>query len=121
MEPGDYKLEVLHSTFKKVESSLTIKSGDRITEEVELKPGVGRVELLSNPPGAWVEINGKRIKSHSFYPELDSGSHKVVMGKSERRVARKTLELKDGEEQTMTLTLNMDPHGSVFIEASPRF
>ena len=118
VEPGDYKLEVLHSTFKKFESSLTIKSGDKITEEVELKPGVGRVELLSNPPGAWVEINGKRIKEVTpFITELDSGSHKVVMGKSERRVARKTLELKDGEEQTMTLTLNMDPHGSVFIEA----
>ncbi len=121
VEPGDYKLEVLHSTFKKFESSLTIKSGDKITEEVELQPGVGRVELLSNPPGAWVEINGKRIKEVTpFITELDSGSHKVVMGKSERRVARKTLELKDGEEQTMTLTLNMDPHGSVFIEASPR-
>ena len=52
VEPGDYKLEVLHSTFKKFESSLTIKSGDKITEEVELTPGVGRVELLSNPPGA---------------------------------------------------------------------
>ena len=72
VEPGDYRLEVLHSTFKKFESSLTIKSGDKITEEVELKPGVGRVELLSNPPGAWVEINGKR--RHRFQPASKTAS-----------------------------------------------
>ena len=58
---GRHLLEVSHSFYAPFKQNLRLSRGDHLTRAVELKKGKGTFEFLSNPRGAWVEINGKRI------------------------------------------------------------
>ena len=85
-----------------------------------LEAGEGVIELMSNPKGAWVEVNGERLAAITpTQITLTSGTHRIRMGKAERRDAKTELVLKSGSTQQVNLNLSMDPHGSLSLKLRP--
>ena len=117
---GRHKLDITHSYYAPYSEQINVAYGDRVGRNLELQLGEGTVKLLSNPKGAWVELNGQRLAAVTPTEIiLPSGPHEIFMGKIERRVENKTLELKAGETATVNLSLNNDPHGSLKFRVSP--
>ena len=118
---GRHLLEVSHSFYAPVKQNIRLTRGDHLTRTVELKKGKGTFEFLSNPRGAWVEINGKRIPGRTpFKHEYESGPQEIVMGDEERRTSKQVVVLNHSELKEVNFTLNIDPHGTVTFSLSPR-
>ena len=118
---GRHLLEVSHSFYAPVKQNVRLSRGDHLTRALELKTGKGTFEFLSNPRGAWVEINEKRIPGRTpFKHEMESGSHEIVMGDEERRTSKQVVVLNHSEKKEVNFTLNIDPHGTVTFSLSPR-
>ena len=118
---GRHLLEVSHSFYAPVKQNIRLSRGDHLTRAVELKKGKGTFEFLSNPRGAWVEINGKRIPGRTpFKYEYESGPQEIVMGDEERRTSKQVVMLNHSQVKEVNFTLNIDPHGTVTFSLSPR-
>ena len=121
MSSGRHLLEVKHSYFAPVKQNIRLSRGDHLNRRYELKTGKGTYEFMSNPRGAWVEVDGKRIAGRTpFKYESESGPHEIVMGDAERRTAKEVVVLNHSELKEVNFNLNIDPHGSVTFSLSPR-
>lgn len=121
LEVGSHRLEVAHSHFASHIEGLSLSRGDHLERHVAFEPGEGTFELLSNPRGAWVEIDGERLRERTpTTHRLPSGPHVVSMGQEERHIVEETHTVKDGETLEVNFNLNIDPHGSVTIRTTPR-
>jgi len=120
LEPGRHRLEVTHTHYRSDTEVLDVTRGDRIERVVRLQPGIGRLALLSNPVGAWVEIDGERQPGVTpMEVEVVSGPTVVRMGLSERRVREKEVIVLPDQTVTANLSLDMDPHGALVVSVSP--
>jgi len=117
---GRHQIRIEHSYFKPHVESVPMRRGDHIRRHVALGLGEGTFEFLSNPRGAWVEVDGKRVPGTTPVSLVTtSGPHLVVMGGSERRLTEQSHELAHGETKEVNFDLNMDPHGSVTFNLAP--
>ena len=118
---GRHLLEVSHSFYAPAKENIRLSRGDHLTRAIDFKTGKGTFEFLSNPRGAWVEVDGKRIPGRTpFKYEYESGSHEIVMGDEERRTSKQVVVLNHSELKEVNFTLNIDPHGTVTFSLSPR-
>jgi len=82
--------------------------------------GTGHLSLLSNPRGAWVEIDGQRLAGVTpMQVEAPTGPVTVRMGLAERRPQEKDVIVLADQTLEVNLSLNIDPHGSVTVVVSP--
>ena len=120
LSPGRYKLAVAHSHYEMTTEQLDLALGDHLQRNYPLQAGQGVLELMSNPKGAWVEIDGERLSVVTpTQITLTSGKHRIRMGKAERRDAKTDLVLNSGANQQVNLNLGMDPHGSLTLKLRP--
>ena len=118
---GRHLLEVAHSFYAPIKEDLRMNRGDHLKRDLQLKKGKGTFEFLSNPRGAWVEVDGKRVPGRTpFKFDFESGYHDIVMGDDERRTSKETVVLNHSEVREVSFTLNIDPHGTVTFSLSPR-
>ena len=121
INPGRYQVEVTHSHYAPLTEQLDISLGDHMQRSYRLEAGEGVIELMSNPKGAWVEVNGERLAA--ITPTQITAylryAHRIRMGKAERRDAKTELVLKSGSTQQVNLNLSMDPHGSLSLKLRP--
>ena len=118
---GRHLLEVSHSFYAPAKENIRLSRGDHLTRAIDFKTGKGTFEFLSNPRGAWVEVDGKRISGRTpFKYEYESGPHEIVMGDEERRTSKQVVVLNHSELKQVNFTLNIDPHGTVTFSLSPR-
>ena len=121
LDVGRHRLTVTHSHFAKQEESFALARGDHEQRHYVMRAGTGELELLSNPRGAWAEVDGQRLPDRTPTRfKTDSGPHLIRMGQSERHVVEEQHILKAGETLSVTLNLNIDPHGSVTFVTQPR-
>ena len=117
---GRHKIAIAHSHYAPLTEQLDIALGDHLQRSYTMQAGQGTLELLSNPKGAWVEVNQERLASTTpTQIDLASGKHRIRMGKSERRVSTKDIVLKANETQQVNLNLQIDPHGSLTLKLQP--
>jgi formylglycine-generating enzyme required for sulfatase activity len=117
---GLHKLEISHSYYAPYSEAIDVRSGDRLLRKLDLQLGMGRIKLLSNPKGAWVELDGRRLEQVTpIEIEVKSGPHEITMGQLERRPASQSIELKAEETLSVNLSLNIDPHGTVEFKVKP--
>ncbi|MDA8953621.1 SUMF1/EgtB/PvdO family nonheme iron enzyme [Pseudomonadales bacterium] len=117
---GRHKLDITHSHYAPYSEQIDVAYGERVIRNLDLQLGKSTVKLLSNPKGAWVEVDGQRLASITPTEiTLPSGPHEILMGQAERRTENKTVELKAGETVSVNLSLNIDPHGSLKFRVSP--
>lgn len=120
LDTGRNKIDVSHSHYAPVAEQLNTALGDHLTRNYVLEPGQGTLKLLSNPKGAWVEIDGERVaQTTPTSVPIASGKHRVRMGKAERRNGKKDIVLKADETLEVNLNLGLDPHGSLTLNLRP--
>ena len=117
---GLHKLEVTHSYYAPYSEQINVGYGDRIVRDLNLELGEGTLQLLSNPKGAWVELDGQRLPAVTpTQIKLPSGPHEITMGQTERRPVSQSVELNAGEQLAVNLSLNIDPHGTLKFQVKP--
>ena len=120
LAPGRHLIELTHTHYRPHQETLSVNRGDRLERKVVMASGVGRVRLLSNPRGAWVEINGERLASVTpTEAQVGTGPAVIRMGLNERRTAEKDVIVLADQIVEVTLELNIDPHGSLTVSVSP--
>ena len=120
ISPGRHKLDITHSYYAPYSEQIDVAYGERVVRSLALQLGEGTVKLLSNPKGAWIEVDGQRLDAVTPTElALPSGPHEIFMGQAERRTESKTLELKAGETAFVNLSMNIDPHGSLKLRVRP--
>jgi formylglycine-generating enzyme required for sulfatase activity len=115
---GKHLITIEHSTFAPYEHRFSVAVGNHIEHHAILKPGKAVMLLVSNPKGAWIEINGERLQAvtpHRY--ETVSGVFDVTVGLPERRPVTKQVTLNNGATEEVTIDLNPDPHGSLRVIA----
>jgi formylglycine-generating enzyme required for sulfatase activity len=121
LDTGQHRLEVIHSHFAAHAETLNLARGDHEQRHIKMQPGEGTFELLSNPRGAWVEVDGERIAGRTPTRHTTvSGPHVIRMGQSERHVLEETHVVKDGQTLEVNFNLDIDPHGTLTMPTSPR-
>ena len=120
LDPGRHRIRFEHSHYQAAIVDLTVSRGDRVQETVTLLAGMGRLSLLSNPIGAWVELDGVRQAGVTPMEVLTtSGPVDIRMGLTERRVAEQQVIVLADDTISANLSLDMDPHGSLVVAVSP--
>ena len=120
VDAGRHRVIVEHSHFAPEIIDLSVRRGDHEQFALTLQPGQGTFELLSNPKGAWVEIDGERLPAPTPTQwEGPSGSHVIRMGQAERHVVEATHEVRHDETVSVTMDLNIDPHGNLTVSTRP--
>lgn len=61
LQPGDYKVAVSKSGFDSEEKQVAIPQGGQATASFELGSNTGGIDLVVNPPGVTVYLDGKEI------------------------------------------------------------
>ncbi|MEZ5558971.1 MAG: SUMF1/EgtB/PvdO family nonheme iron enzyme [Pseudomonadales bacterium] len=118
--PGTHRLELQHTHYRIHDESLSVRLGDRLERHVVLDEGEGTLVLLSNPRGAWVEVDGTRLDERApTRLTLPSGEHRVRMGLDERYPFEQMVTVKADQRVELTAELNIDPHGSVTVATRP--
>lgn len=113
-------MAISHSHFLPEILDLEVARGDRIQNLTIMRIGQGRLSLLSNPRGAWVEVNGQRLEGVTpIAVDVPSGPVTVRMGLTERRMAEQRVIVLTGKTLEVNLSLNIDPHGSLTVAVSP--
>ena len=120
MEPGRHRVTIRHSHYEPAVVDLELARGDRVERRVVLRQGTGRLELLSNPIGAWVELDGVRQAGVTPMEVLTtSGPVTVRMGLAERRLEEQEVIVLADDTISANLALDMDPHGSLVVDVRP--
>ncbi len=113
-------MEISHSHYLPETLALDVVRGDRVHTRTTMRVGQGTLSLLSNPRGAWVELNGQRLEGVTpMAVDVPSGPAAVRMGLTERRVAEQQVIVLTGKTVEVNLSLNIDPHGSLTVDVSP--
>ena len=103
-----------YTDFAKVYDSL--RPGQRVREHVRLVRERGSVELVSQPSGANIRLNGKLLKDESGKPRttpvelrLEYGDHTVVASMKRYRDTRRTFTVEKRDQGKIKLTLRPLP------------
>ncbi|MGE0624790.1 MAG: SUMF1/EgtB/PvdO family nonheme iron enzyme [Pseudomonadales bacterium] len=120
LSPGRHQVTLTHSHFEPEVLPLDVSRGDRVQRTVTFRRGVGRLSLLSNPRGAWVELDGRRLEGVTpLQTDAPTGPVTVRMGLAERRPQEKDVIVLADQILEVNLSLDMDPHGSLTVVTSP--
>jgi formylglycine-generating enzyme required for sulfatase activity len=117
---GQHRIQLTHSHYEPENLILTVRHGDRLHRQVTLHEGTGSLSLLSNPRGAWVELDG--VRQDGVTPmtvKVPTGPVTVRMGLDERRPMEKNVIVLPDQTLDVSLELNIDPHGSLTVSTSP--
>lgn len=121
VDAGRHLLVIEHSYFATLEESISLSRGDHLARHFDLSVSEGTLSLLSNPQGAWVEVDGERLREQTPTVLTTPAGKKIVrMGLPERIPVEQEVLLGSGERVEVNLNLNIDPHGSLTVAAHPR-
>lgn len=121
LDTGSHKLEVSHSYFRTHVEGMTLRRGDHLVKNVSLAVGEGTLSLLSNPRGAWVEVDGVRLADKTPTTlKTQAGERSIVMGQAERRAVAQVHTLQADKTLEVNFNLNIDPHGNFTLTTTPR-
>jgi hypothetical protein len=101
---GDHPVVVRLPGYKQFEQMVRVSAGQSITVSAELK-AVGRLRILSTPPGASVLINGIPVGKTPFDDEIEVGDSVIRLEYPGFQAFEQTLAIEGGKTQTMSREL----------------
>lgn len=121
LAPGRHLVELELEGFAPFAETIEVERGARPALDVRLERGTGGLSLLSNPRGAWIELDGERQDGVTpLEIEHVTGSVIVRMGLEERHASERRVLVLDGQTTEVSLDLARDPHGDVRVDVVPR-
>jgi hypothetical protein len=115
---GDYDVRVVLPDYLKDSAKVTVRDGKKATHHAQLEANFGRVEVVSDPPGAAIKLNGEvtgKVTPQTF-TKVRAGVIEVELsleGYGDRVVRKK---LKRGGELTVRESLDAKlGHVSVLV------
>lgn len=114
MAAGQYEITVSKERYKSVTQTISIVDGEKLTVDIEMPAIYNKVKILSEPSGAFVYINDKKIGSTPLETdEMIIGSYEMKIAKEGWRTLRKTIDLKEGSVLELNETLEDYPEGVI--------
>ncbi|HSK04686.1 MAG TPA: PEGA domain-containing protein [Kofleriaceae bacterium] len=101
---GEHPVVVRLPGFKQFEQVVRVEAGQTITVSADLK-AVGRLRILSTPPGASVLINGIPVGKTPFDDEIEVGDSVIRLEYPGFQAFEQTLAIEGGKTQTMSREL----------------
>ncbi|NVJ62219.1 MAG: serine/threonine protein kinase [Gammaproteobacteria bacterium] len=80
---GEHELTLTHPEFGDVNATIIVENNKLLDKVFKLEAGIGALKIESIPSGAWIELDGKRLRNKTPYQieKLKTGSHKLMLGK----------------------------------------
>ena len=115
LQPGEHDV-VFKSGATERKMRVTVDSGSRIVENIEIPPREPRpaanLDVTSAPPGARVTVDGRPVGQTPLkLRDVEPGRHQVVIGAGATAV-RRTVEVAAGPAASLFVTLGSAPPGS---------
>jgi len=104
-EPGTHVIKASAPGFETQTVSVDVKPSQPITVELTLVAKPAQVAVQTEPTGALVRLDGKDAGRSNTTLALTPGPHDLRLDLQGYEVVRQQLDLKPGQEQTLTLTL----------------
>jgi len=88
--------------------------------ELSLRPGAGRLEVVSDPPGAQVKLDGvERGTAPLTLPEVACGEHRLELSLAGHRPYAETFQLASDVLRTASVTLEAIARGTLVVVPEP--
>jgi hypothetical protein len=101
---GEHPVVVRLPGYKQFEQKVRVEAGQTLTVSADLK-AVGRLRILSTPPGAHVLINGLQVGTTPFDQEIEVGESVVRLEYPAYQAFEQTVSIEGGKTQTMSREL----------------
>ncbi len=101
---GEHPVVVRLPGYKQFEQTVRVEAGQTITVSADLK-AVGRLRILSTPPGASVLINGIPVGKTPFDEEIEVGDSVIRLEYPGFQAFEQTLAIEGGKTQTLSREL----------------
>jgi|GEM_PF-4906791 len=117
---GTYSLRWELASHVTATRQVTIKGGEFKAVKVALKSLSGRLRILTKPPGASIQIDGKHVgKTPIVVAEVALGKRTLTLRKAGHMVLTENVELKKPGEQK-TLAFSLKRAGSITLRSVPK-
>jgi hypothetical protein len=103
--PGEHFVVVKLEGFKPFEKKLTVDAGTIVTVSAELR-AVGKLRVLSTPPGASVTINGQPGGTTPLEAEVEVGDNIIRVEAAGYLPAERTVVIEGGKTETVSAELS---------------
>lgn len=106
--------------FNRFYKTYTLKKGEEKHEDVELDALVGEIEIITEPEGAVIRVDGRQVLSESFEVQktpatikLNYGEHKIMLKKKGFAALSQTVVM--DQEMMPKLRLQFSPSGKLIV------
>ncbi|MDE0052872.1 MAG: SUMF1/EgtB/PvdO family nonheme iron enzyme [Gammaproteobacteria bacterium] len=119
--PGEAMLHLRHPHRGDDLVRLTLERGDSKTHHVSFPPAFGALEVVTNPRGAQVILNGSALDqvTPTTIDSIPTGEHKVEVSIYGRESKTATIEVFPGTTTRHALELERVPMGALTLQLTP--
>ena len=119
--PGRYVLRIEHPWYEHVREPVELSRGQTLSRNYVLEPGFGRLELVSNPRGAAVRLNGEAYAetTPTVISDLPAGEYAVELSIYGRKSLREQVEVLPDKTATVNGELNRVPMAALSVDVEP--
>ncbi len=120
--PGRYVLRVEHPHFEPFREPIVLARGDQLRRSLELEPAYGTLELVTNPRGAAIRLNGELLDevTPATLPHSVAGRYDVELFIEGRKPVRESLDLQRGQTAALNVDLNPLPMAELSLDLQPQ-
>lgn len=120
LSTGNHQLEVTHSFYMPHVEDLHLRRAEHLQRTLKLKRGEGTYQFVSDPSGAWVEVDGTRVGRTPMSYTTASGPHVIAMGQEQEYIVEELHTVHHGQTLEVNFDLTIDPYGTVTVTTFPR-
>jgi hypothetical protein len=97
LKPDVYTLSISKEKYRTYNKTLNLRAGQIENLDVKLEPITGKLGIVSNPPGADVILNGKKVGITPYNSQLIIGDYEVEVVKSGHKEEKYSFQMRDGD------------------------
>ena len=105
----EWKVVVAHPQFHREEFLFSLEPGEELEKSIELRPYIGKIEIVSEPEGAEVLIDNVTKGRTPVKLELDSGDYSILLRKT--KYIDKVVKVNIPRERTVLKEVTLEPIG----------
>lgn len=118
---GEHILRIEHPYRVAYEERISPIRGDVLRRSLTLAPAFGTLVLMTNPRGAWVELNGTRQEAvtPTTFENIAAGNHAIRVGSAEHRPVSLEIEVLPDKSVERVVELHRVLKGHLTIVSVP--